>query len=87
MVGVVQLVERQFVALVVAGSSPVAYPILEHLKMRQWLNWIEHQTSDLRVRGSSPLWRTNYFGRLKSDFLFYIIKNALVAQLDRAPAF
>ena len=27
MVGVVQLVERQFVALVVAGSSPVAYPI------------------------------------------------------------
>ena len=29
MVGVVQLVERQFVVLVVAGSSPVAYPILE----------------------------------------------------------
>ncbi len=28
MVGVVQLVERQFVALVVAGSSPVAYPII-----------------------------------------------------------
>ena len=28
MVGVVQLVERQFVVLVVAGSSPVAYPIL-----------------------------------------------------------
>ena len=27
-VGVVQLVERQFVVLVVAGSSPVAYPIL-----------------------------------------------------------
>ena len=27
MVGVVQLVEHQFVALVVAGSSPVAYPI------------------------------------------------------------
>ncbi len=27
MVGVVQLVERQFVVLVVAGSSPVAHPI------------------------------------------------------------
>ena len=27
MVGVVQLVERQFVVLIVAGSSPVAYPI------------------------------------------------------------
>ncbi len=27
MVGVVQLVERQFVALVVVGSSPIAYPI------------------------------------------------------------
>ena len=31
MVGVVQLVERQFVALVVAGSSPVAYPIIMRL--------------------------------------------------------
>ena len=62
MVGVVQLVEHQFVALVVAGSSPVAYPIginRNNPKMkRQWLNWIEHQTSDLRVRGSSPLRRT-----------------------------
>ena len=28
MVTVVQLVERQFVALVVAGSSPVSHPIL-----------------------------------------------------------
>ena len=28
MVGVVQLVEHLFVAQVVAGSSPVAYPIL-----------------------------------------------------------
>lgn len=27
MVGVVQLVERQFVVLYVAGSSPVAHPI------------------------------------------------------------
>lgn len=44
---------------------------------RQWLNWIEHQTSDLRVRGSSPLWRTTYFFDV----------DALVAQLDRAPAF
>ena len=32
MVGVVQLVERQFVVLVVAGSSPVAYPIYRFLK-------------------------------------------------------
>ena len=31
MVGVVQLVERQFVVLVVAGSSPVAYPIIRNL--------------------------------------------------------
>lgn len=30
MVGVVQLVERQFVVLVVAGSSPVAYPIFSN---------------------------------------------------------
>ena len=29
MVGVVQLVERQFVALVVVGSSPIAYPIVD----------------------------------------------------------
>ena len=30
MVTVVQLVERQFVALVVAGSIPVGHPILRH---------------------------------------------------------
>ena len=82
MVGVVQLVERQFVVLVVAGSSPVAYPINDRLfetipkkKKRLWLNWIEHQTSDLRVRGSSPLRRT-------IKFIY-----ALIAQLDRASPF
>ena len=32
MVGVVQLVERQFVALVVVGSSPIAYPIDDETK-------------------------------------------------------
>ena len=88
MVGVVQLVERQFVVLVVAGSSPVAHPIGNYLgnhpmTMRLWLNWIEHQTSDLRVRGSSPLRRTINM----LVILFIIIFCALIAQLDRASPF
>ena len=90
MVGVVQLVERQFVVLVVAGSSPVAHPIdnywvttLFNRMKRLWLNWIEHQTSDLRVRGSSPLRRTIN----RSVLLFIIIFRALIAQLDRASPF
>ncbi len=59
MVDVVQSVERQFVALYVAGSSPVIHPILKRQPNEALVaQWIEHQTSDLRVRGSSPFWRT-----------------------------
>ena len=72
MVDVVQLVEHLFVAQVVAGSSPVVHPIgilgTTRDKKRLWLNWIEHQTSDLRVRGSSPLRRTiNYIRCTRSS--------------------
>ena len=38
MVNVVQLVERQFVALVVVGSSPIVHPILGcRQAVRQWI--------------------------------------------------
>ena len=37
MVNVVQLVERQFVALVVVGSSPIVHPIQGYRQaVRQW---------------------------------------------------
>ena len=26
--------------------------------MRHWLNWIEHRSSEPRVTGSNPVWRT-----------------------------
>ena len=44
--------------------------VLLHL----WLNWIEHQTSDLGVGGSSPsgctdMVQTYYFKPRRSDFL------------------
>ena len=48
MVTVVQLVERQFVALVVAGSNPVGHPI-EPLAQS-----VEHLTFNQVVAGSIP---------------------------------
>ena len=52
MVIVVQLVERQFVALVVAGSNPVGHPI-EPLAQS-----VEHLTFNQGVTGSIPVWLT-----------------------------
>ena len=50
MVIVVQLVERQFVALVVAGSSPVGHPIFALLAQL-----VEHTTFNRVVTGSIPV--------------------------------
>ena len=50
MVTVVQLVERQFVALVVAGSSPVGHPIFALLAQL-----VEHTTFNRVVTGSIPV--------------------------------
>ena len=56
MVTVVQLVERQFVALVVAGSSPVGHPI----KYEPLAQSVEHLTFNQGVTGSIPVWLTIY---------------------------
>ena len=48
MVNVVQLVERQFVALVVVGSSPIVHPILG---CRQA---VRHHTLTVVFVGSNP---------------------------------
>ena len=55
MVTVVQLVERQFVALVVAGSSPVGHPITYYEPLAQS---VEHLTFNQGVTGSIPVWLT-----------------------------
>ena len=47
------MVERQFVALVVAGSSPVGHPIYEPLAQS-----VEHMTFNHGVTGSIPVWLT-----------------------------
>ena len=60
MVTVVQLVERQFVALVVAGSNPVGHPI-EPLAQS-----VEHLTFNQGVTGSIPVWLT--IQKLNSKF-------------------
>ena len=52
-VTVVQSVERQFVALVVAGSNPVGHPIFEPLAQS-----VEHMTFNHGVTGSIPVWLT-----------------------------
>ena len=52
MVTVVQLVERQFVALVVAGSSPVGHPITYYEPLAQS---VEHLTFNQGVTGSIPV--------------------------------
>ena len=54
MVTVVQLVERQFVALVVAGSSPVGHPI----NYEPLAQSVEHLTFNQGVTGSIPVWLT-----------------------------
>ena len=57
MVAVVQLVERQFVVLVVAGSSPVGHPI--HFTIYEPLaQSVEHMTFNHGVTGSIPVWLT-----------------------------
>ena len=50
MVIVVQLVERQFVVLVVAGSNPVGHPIYASLAQL-----VEHTTFNRVATGSSPV--------------------------------
>ena len=52
-VDVVQLVERQIVGLVVAGSSPVIHPACARSSA-----WIERRTSNPQVAGSNPAGRT-----------------------------
>ena len=52
--GVAQLVERQFVALVVAGSSPVGHPI----NYEPLAQSVEHLTFNQGVTGSIPVWLT-----------------------------
>ena len=47
-------VERQFVALVVAGSNPVGHPI----KKAPLAQLVEHSTFNRVVTGSNPVWRT-----------------------------
>ena len=51
MVNVVQLVERQFVALVVVGSSPIVHPIIMFGSLAQS---VEHMTFNHGVPGSIP---------------------------------
>ena len=62
MVTVVQLVERQFVALVVAGSSPVGHPI----NYEPLAQSVEHLTFNQGVTGSIPVWLT--IQKLNSKF-------------------
>lgn len=67
MVDIAQLVERQFVALNVAGSSPVIHPF-SSLFLPCWFfnfkafvaQWIEQWTSNPRVVGSNPIKRKIY---------------------------
>ena len=48
MVNVVQLVERQFVALVVVGSSPIVHPIYGYRQA------VRHHTLTVVFVGSNP---------------------------------
>ena len=58
MVAVVQLVERQFVVLVVAGSSPVGHPIHFTARYEPLAQLVEHMTFNHGVTGSIPVWLT-----------------------------
>ena len=63
MVTVVQLVEHQFVVLVVAGSNPVGHPSYKGFSferpffiiMAPWRNWIAFLISAQAVIGSNPI--------------------------------
>ena len=50
-----------------------------------WLNWIEHQTSNLEVTGSSPVLGGNVLEwGLEWVCLLKVTQNACIAQLVRA---
>jgi hypothetical protein len=40
--------------------------------MRPWLNWIEHLTTDQKVRGSNPLGRATFMPALAGYFFCVI---------------
>ena len=68
MVVVVQLVEYQFVVLVVVGSSPASH--LKIIKKYAPLaQLVEHSTFNRVVTGSNPVWRTikTYLCRFSSS--------------------
>ena len=54
-VTIVQLVEREFVVLVVAGSSPVGHPNKIFKKCASLAQMVEHTTFNRVVTGSSPV--------------------------------
>ena len=66
MVDIVQLVERQIVALEVVGSSPTIHPILYLLGYSQV---VRHETLTLASVGSNPATPATYF--LKTLYLAY----------------
>ena len=76
---IAQSVEQRTENPCVAGSIPAEATIVFYC-MRPQLNWIERQTTDLKVRGSTPLGRTIIFCFLfilKQVFLIplFCIKN------------
>ncbi len=75
MVGVAQLVELQVVALVAAGSSPVAHPKLKYTEGRRTMDEGQENAS---------LVSANVVSAHPSSLGFFI---APVAQLDRASDF
>ncbi len=42
----------------------------KEVKVRPWLNWIEHLTTDQKVRGSNPLGRATFFA--SCGWLFFL---------------
>ena len=43
----------------------------KEVKLRPWLNWIEHLTTDQKVRGSNPLGRAT-FRQLRLALFFHM---------------
>ena len=59
-------------ALKIEGSNPFAHPISfksDHAPVAQW---IEHQSSELRVGGSNPFWRAFIFQDFVSKITVFI---------------